>query len=125
MDFILRYNGFNDNANKWKEDPSKNNPESGISSRFDLGTVGTKFGGTDRAFANNEMVNNMASIIIAGPTDGSNHQLPEFKWDNDNDNNNENSGHFGVPNKTKFPYLYISKNNIKNNKSTIFSNNFY
>lgn len=103
---LLRYNGYKSN-NQWKEDPSRNAPGKGISARFDLekGYLYELSGGVDTKVTNSTLVDQMASVSILGPTQGTGNQLKAFTWKN---TKGEKIYHNGVPNRLSFPSILMS-----------------
>ena len=111
---MLRYNGFKLNVT---DDPSNEEPSMGISSRYELVDHPKKkkylTGGTDLKITNNELISQMTSIAINGPTNENNENLKTFKWSDYTDSKVE---HLGLPEEYNFPYIKMSPNDIDNNE---------
>jgi hypothetical protein len=110
---VLRYNGFKLKNPNFKDDPSFSSPGSGISARFDLDEdVGGLSGGIDCKLTNNDLINKLSSVIISGPSNEKNPNLPIFSWDG---HNSKGIKHDRMPEKFDFNWILASPKNIKNN----------
>ena len=103
---LLRYNGYHKESD-FVNDPSRNSPGEGISSRNDL-EYGSYFGGTDTKVTSSELVKQISAVAISGPTSENNPNLYTFEWPKILVEPRRE----GVPDSFNFPYLLMSPNNI-------------
>jgi hypothetical protein len=117
LDFknVLRYNGYKKTDSMFPNDPSQNNAGHGISARFDLGEKGNLnlSGGIDCKVINSELISNLSTLMVSGPTTENNENLKVFKW---SDFDDLDIKHTGLPDKYDFKWLLASPDNIKYNK---------
>ena len=115
---ILRYNGFNNDNPQFRDDPSKKNPGSGISARYDLARVFSNLsGGIDCKLTNFKFAMDMVAIAISGPTNEDNRNLKTFDW---KDYDSLKILHDGVPQRFDFPWIYTSPNHLCCNNNDIY-----
>lgn len=100
----IRYNGYK--INKFPNDPSNDDPGSGIAIRPDIKS-GHLFGGVDGKVANGEMVKKLQFVAILGPT--VTEKLPPFDWSK----SKSKQRHGGVTDKFDFKWHLFGKDVMK------------
>ncbi len=109
----MRYNGYH-HKSSINDDPSYKNPSHAISSRFDInGKMVNLSGGIDCKLTNSNMVEELKSLIISGPTTENNPNLKPFKWGNFK---SMDIKHEGMPEEYNFKWLLASPQMLKEGK---------
>lgn len=90
---------------EFPDDPSRTNPGSGISARYELGGDQYLSGGIDCKVTNSNMAKKLEAYAISGPTYDNNPYLTPFSWNN--------YGHLGLSHRGSaetynFPWILTS-----------------
>lgn len=109
----MRYNGYKLNRSDFPDDPSNSNPGFGISARYDLDKEFYLSGGIDSKITNNLLIEELSSLIISGPTNENNENLPTFNWDKVDKSTISITG---LPDKYDFKWLLANPKTMKNNE---------
>ena len=109
---VMRYNGYKLNKSDFPDDPSNNNPGFGISSRYDLDKEYNLSGAIDCKITNNNLINDLSSAVIAGPTNENNENLTTFSWDKID---KKTVSILGLPNTYDFKWILANPNTMRNN----------
>jgi hypothetical protein len=110
---LMTYNGYRKKNPDFINDPSYDDPESGISSRGDL--RGNFNGGVDFKIVDSDHVKNMSIVAHGGPTYNKNPNLFPFDFKTLSDKS-ENSYHKGIPEVWNFSPILFSKKDFNNFK---------
>jgi hypothetical protein len=109
----MRYNGYKLNRKDFADDPSNNNAGFGISARYDLDSEYNLSGAIDCKITNNNLIKDLSSAVIAGPTNENNENLKSFTWDKID---KSSVSIIGLPNTYDFKWILANPKTMRNDE---------